>query len=149
MKTPKLISATSHLAILSILFMLIGCISISNFDQYAYTNTTILKVDAMSIMDLSSVDYETHQRDVQNLRNDIQKLYEYEKNRPKNEITLQLWDKLMNKDGHLLGGFLKKWEDDSQLNETFINESKKLVGNAFDQIAQLESKKIKKSEINN
>ena len=33
------------------------------------------------------------------------------------------------------------------MNEIFVVEAKKIVGKAFDQIAGLESKKIKKSEV--
>ena len=75
------------------------------------------------------------------------KIYEYEKNRPKNEITVKMWEKLMNENGHLLGGFLLKWEQQGKQSEVFITESKKIIGPAFDQIAQLESKKIKPSEL--
>jgi len=55
-----------------------------------------------------------------------------------------MWDLLLNTDGHLLGGFLKRWEDKSVLGVTFVNEEKKIISDAFDQIAGLESGKIKK-----
>jgi hypothetical protein len=70
-------------------------------------------------------------------------VYEYEKNRPKNEITLKMWDVILNPDGHLLGGFIKRWKNEKKLNAVFIQEEKKMVGEAFDQIAGLESHKIK------
>lgn len=84
---------------------------------------------------------------LKNFRHSCKKIYEYEKNRPKNEITIQLWDKLVNKNGHLLGGFLNRWETDTKLGETYIVEAKKLIDKAFDQIAGLESKKLKPSDI--
>jgi len=100
-------------------------------------------------MGLAVDDFSTHQTEVRAYQSDLQKIYEYEKNRPKNEITLQLWDKLLDPNGHLLGGFLNRWEKESKLSETFITEEKKLVDKAFDQIAGLESKKIKASDISN
>ena len=124
-----------------------SCVSISSFDQYAYAQTISVKVDGLNIMDLANEDFSIHQASVNDYRTQLRKVYEYEKNRPKNEITIQLWNKLLDPDGHLLGGFLVRWEKESKLSETFITEEKKLVDNAFDQIAGLESKKIKFSDV--
>lgn len=124
-----------------------SCASISSFDQYAYAQTISVKVDGLNIMDLANEDFSIHKSSVSDYRTKLRKVYEYEKNRPKNEITIQLWNKLLDPDGHLLGGFLVRWEKESKLSETFITEEKKLVDKAFDQIAGLESKKIKPSDI--
>jgi hypothetical protein len=126
---------------------LLSCATISTFDQQAYSNTVSVKVDAMNMMDLAVDDYNTHEASVKTLLTELQKTYEYEKNRPKNGITLQLWDKLLDKNGHLLGGFLARWQTEKKLNAVYIQEAKKLVDKAFDQIAGLESKKIKTSQI--
>lgn len=124
-----------------------GCASISQFDQYAYVQTTSLKVDALQVMDLAVDDYSVHKDEITELKANLQKIYEYEKNRPKNEITVKMWEKLLNEDGHLIGGFLAKWENQGKQSPVFIAEAKKIIGPAFDQIAQLESKKIKPSEL--
>jgi len=124
-----------------------ACVSISSFDQYAYAQTTSIKVDALNLMDLAKEDYSLHQLSVRDFQTKLRKVYEYERNRPKNDITLKLWDKLLDPEGHLLGGFLIRWEDEKVLNETFITEEKKLIDQAFDQIAGLESKKIKSTDI--
>ncbi len=91
--------------------------------------------------------FNNHHDEVLKLKTNLQKIYEYEKNRPNNEITLKMWEKLLDKDGHLIGGFLMKWEEQGTQSEIFIREAKKIIGPAFDQIAQLESKKIKPSEL--
>lgn len=78
----------------------------------------------------------------------LDKIVEYEKNRPQNDISVKMWDKLLNPEGHLLGGFFKRWGSEGVLNGTFVQEMKPLVGDAFDQIAGLESHKIKESEVN-
>jgi hypothetical protein len=134
-------------SILAILLALCDCTTISLFDQHAYIQTTSAKVDALNTMDLARADYKTNEKSVLDLQTQLQKIYEYEKNRPKNEITLQLWNKLLDPGGHLLGGFLKRWETDKKLSDTFIIEMKKMVADAFDQIAGLESKKIKSSDV--
>ena len=138
-----------NLTMILVLFSFTACATISSFDQYAYTQTTSLKVDAMNIMDLANEDYTLHEKSVQELQTKLQKAYEYEKNRPKNEITIKLWDKILDTNGHLLGGFLKRWETDDKLNAVFIQEEKKIVADAFDQIAGLESNKIKSTDIKN
>jgi len=136
-----------RLQILLIILIFVGCSTISRFSQYAYIQTTSLKVDALSIMDLAKDAYSGHQNSVFELQTNLQKLYEYERNRPKNEITIKLWDKLLDPKGHLLGGFLTRWQLEEKLNEVFISEVKKLVSEAFDLIAGLESNKIKSKEI--
>jgi hypothetical protein len=124
-----------------------ACVSIASFDQYAYAQTTSVKVDALNVMDLASDEYSLHQAEVQELRTRLLKVYEYERNRPKNELTIRLWDKILATDGHLLGGFLVRWEKEKKLGAAFIREEKKLVGSAFDQIAGLESKKLNPGDV--
>ncbi len=135
------------LLVVSIFIGLFGCASISQFDQYAYVQTTSLKVDALQVMDMAVDEFNNHHDEVLKLKANLQKIYEYEKNRPNNEITLKMWEKLLDKDDHLIGGFLIKWEEQGTQSEIFIREAKKIIGPAFDQIAQLESKKIKPSEL--
>jgi hypothetical protein len=134
-------------AIILLLLSFTGCATISTFNQQAYSQTISLKVDALNIMDLAIDDYSVHEKTVKEFQTQLQKIYEYEKNRPKNKITIQQWDKLLDKNGHLLGGFLNRWDTDKKLGETYIAEAKKLVDKAFDQIAGLESRKLKPSDI--
>ncbi len=67
-----------------------SCASISRFDQYAYAQTTSIKVDAMNTMNLAINDYTTCVQKVQDLETNLQKLYEYERNRPKNDISVKI-----------------------------------------------------------
>lgn len=147
MKKAILSKRVFMVTLLMVIISCTACVSISSFDQYAYAQTTSIKVDAQDIMDLAKDDFSLHQSSVREFQTKIRKVYEYEKNRPKNEITVKMWDKLLDPTGHLLGGFLIRWEEEKKLNETFIAEEKKLVDLAFDKIAGLESKKIKASDI--
>jgi len=94
-------------------------------------------------MDLAVEDYSTHKNEAKNVITNLDKIYEYEKNRPKNTITLKMWDKLRDTSANLFLGFMRRWEKEGQLKQAFIVNSKEQVGEAFDRIAQLESKKIK------
>ena len=143
MKKKNLSGLMRNLTILVVLISFAACATISPFDQYAYTQTTSLKVDALNTMQLATTDFALNEKAVQELQTNLQKVYEYEKNRPKNEITLNMWNILLDTNGHLIGGFLKRWENEKKLNAVFIQEEKKIVGEAFDQIAGLESHKLK------
>ena len=147
MKKTYLSALFRHLTLLVVVLSFAACATISSFDQYAYAQTTSLKVDALNTMDLATGDYSTNEKTIQELQTKLQKAYEYEKNRPKNEITLKMWTILLDSNGHLLGGFITRWEKEQKLNAVFIQEEKKIVGDAFDQIAGLESQKIKPTDI--
>lgn len=118
--------------------------TISLYDQHAYQETTSVKVDALDLMSQATDEYQAHAKEVQQLESQIQKIYEYEKNRPKNEITVRMWEKLKDKNEQLLGGFLQKWKMEERIAAAVVEGAKKNVGLAFDQIAQLEIQKIKK-----
>ena len=114
---------------------------ISPFDQYAYAQTTSIKVDALNLMDLATDDFTSHKVEVKAVQSNIQKIYEYDKNRPKSAIITTMWGKIMDTSGHLFGGFINRWKNEGHLNKTFIDDQKNSnVGPAFDQIAELESK---------
>ena len=123
--------------------LLAGCATISKFDQYAYTQATSLKVDVLSVMGHATESYPLHQAEAATLKTSLDKMYEYEKNRPKNAITEKMWSVLTDSTGHLYGGFVKRWEKEDKLDTAFIRISKELVGQSFDQISQLESGKVK------
>ena len=141
----KILLRTNILVSLLMVLMLTACgMTISSYDQQAYTQTTSLKVDALNLMDSAGDNYEKQAAAVQNLQINLQKAYEYEKNRPKNDVTVRLCDKLLDKNGHLLGGFIERWKTEKRLGSTFISNCKDQVGEAFDMISGLESKKIKR-----
>lgn len=130
---------------IAILSCLASCApTIALYDQYAYTQTTSAKVDALNVMGMATESYSSHQKDVAALTTEIQKLYEYDKGRAKNQLTVKQWDILMNDStGHLLGGFLKRWQMKGTLSADFISDNKTNVAMAFDQIIKLELNKNK------
>ena len=140
---PFVCSPKSIVTSLVLSALLTACATISKFDQYAYTQATSLKVDALSVMGKASESYTLHQQDVQQVKTALDKMYEYEKNRPKNTITEKMWSVLTDSTGHLYGGFVKRWQKEDKLDTAFIRISKELVGQSFVQISGLESGKIK------
>ncbi len=90
-------------------------------------------------MDQATEDFQLHLPEIKTVQTNIQKIYEYDKHRPKNEIIIKLWDKIMDTSGHLFGGFINRWKSKGHLSKIFIEDEKNgNVGPAFDQIAELE-----------
>jgi hypothetical protein len=126
-----------------------GCGStIALFDQYAYEKTTSIKVDALNLMEKATENYDQHKTEVDVIDTQISKIIEYESHRPKNQITSKLWTILNDSTAHLYGGFVSRWRSQKKLSAAFIKNQKIIVSKAFDQIAELESGKIKQNTVN-
>ncbi len=126
--------------------LLAACNTISTYDQAAYEHATSAKVDALAVMDKATGSYSEHQGKIEALNLTLQKAYEYDKGRPLNQITIALWDKLLNPSGDLLGGFLREWKEDGPMLPKYVANKKDQVAQAFDIIIGLESGKIKPSQ---
>ena len=121
-----------------------GCApQISQFSPIAYEHATSLKVDSLVLMDKATESYTDHEEKISELMNQVEKSYEFAKGRPHNEYSTIQWEILKDPDRNLLGGFMKRWEDQGKLSPTFINEAKRLISDAYDTIIGLESRKIK------
>ncbi|NHN25533.1 hypothetical protein FIA58_007575 [Flavobacterium jejuense] len=118
------------------------------FDQYSYQKTTELKVETIILIENATSPYENHKEIVEKLLLDIEKLKEYEKNKPNNEITFAMWTVLSDKEKNLVGSFFKLWKEKQKLSPTFVEESKKQIEEAFDLLIQYEIKKDKTSKDN-
>ncbi len=99
-------------------------------------------------MDRAVEPYNDHVQSVDSLLFEMDKAYEYARGRPGNELSTRQWEILKDPDRHLLGGFIKRWEEQETLSSYFISEAKKQVGHAFDTVIGLESGKIRPSEVN-
>ena len=91
--------------------------------------------------------FEDFASDVYSLKIELSKAVEFAKGRPNNEISTKQWEILTDENRNLLGGFLKRWEEEDTLSPMFVDEAKKIISDAFDTIIGLESGKIKPSEI--
>ncbi|MHB1563284.1 MAG: hypothetical protein ACYCXP_04210 [Leptospirillum sp.] len=127
--------------IISIL-LLTGCTPlISQFDVTAYRDATSLKVDSLVIMSEATTSYTLHSDKVEQFNVKLNKAYEYVKGIPHNSITTQMWFRLIDPKGFLLGGFLQKWKSDGVLKPAFVKDMEKQVSETFDAIICLEANK--------
>jgi len=135
------------LTMLCFVFVLTGCSSIAKFDQQAYNNAVNAKVSALILIEKAVTPYEQNQAEIAALRYTLNQGYEYANGLPKNEITTQQWVIMKNPHGHLMGGFLERWQAKQILKPAFIKNVKSLVSAGFDTIIGLESGKIKPADI--
>ena len=126
--------------------LLTGCSTISPFSPIAYEQATSLKVEALATMEKASEPYANQKQSVETLKLNVEKAYEYAKGRPQNEETTMQWFIIKDPSRHSLGGFLKRWEDKSSLDKSFIQEAKGLVSDGFDTVIELESGKRKPAD---
>ena len=136
-----------YLLWVGIIFTIACSPRISFFDQYAYTQVTSIKVDALNLMSEAADNFSVHENEVKAMDITIRKMIEYEKHRPKDSVTLKQWEKLYDPKKYLYGGFINRWRQKSKLDSAFIADQQNLIGKAFDQIAELESGKLKSKEV--
>lgn len=116
------------------------------FDQYSYQKTTEIKVETIQLLNQVNTPYTSQKDKIQSLLLSIEKLTEYEKNKPNNEITFAMWQVLNDKEKNLLAGFFKTWETKGILSPVFQEEAKKQISDALDLLIQYEIKKDKESK---
>ncbi len=118
------------------------------YDQYSYQQTTSLKVDVSKIVDKSTEQYSKNALEVQKIALEMEKMMEYEKNKPNNEITFAMWQLINNKEKNSVAGFFKRWEEKGNFSPIFLEESKKQLLEGFDLLIQYEVRKDQQSKDN-
>ena len=63
---------------------LIGCSTISRYDQTAYANATSAKVEALTLLDKATGIYASHREDIEAVTITLKKGYEYDRGRSLN-----------------------------------------------------------------
>jgi hypothetical protein len=124
-----------------------SCSNISVFSPEAYKQAVDLKVESLELMSFATSPYVENEENVTYLKTELRKAYEFALGRPNNELSAGQWEILINEEGNLLGGFLKRWEEEDVVSEMFVTEMQTLVSDAFDTIIGLESGKIDPSEL--
>ena len=133
--------------VVAVVVGLAGCTLIARYDQVAYEHATSAKVDTLALMDKATGSFSEHEKEVEALILELNKAFEYDRGRQLNKITVAQWDVLRDPNRNLVGGFLKMWKAKGSLSVTYIAEKKKQVGDAFDQIIQLESGKPRATKV--
>ena len=135
-----------YLLILVLCFYLaIGCESLTpRYDSVSYQNAVTLRFDSLELMDKATEPYDDYVSDVNDLLKRIELAYEHAKGQEKNKTVTKQWEKLKDPNGGLVGGFMKRWQEQKKLSEIVIEGAKDSVAYSFDQIIELEDKKIRR-----
>jgi hypothetical protein len=117
---------------------LAACSFIAPYDQAAYDKATSTKAEALALMDKATSSYSSNEKQIDQVSVDIDKAYEYDRGREKNTETIKQWELLRDPNGHLFGGFVRRWREKGSFKQDYIVEKKKDIADAFDQIIALE-----------
>jgi hypothetical protein len=128
----------SYLIVL-LFFILTACAPV--YSPYVYDQTANLKTEALTLMRKAGERYEKYAVKVETLMNDLLSLEQQEVLRKRNSDKVKQWQLLINDRGHLLGGFMHRWQADTTLSATFISLESRLVGEAFDLIQATEKQR--------
>ncbi len=129
-----------------------GCApSIAAYDNYAYTQITSLKVETLHLMDMATEPLDNHKQEVKALTMQLEKTKEYVIHRKNNIESGSMWEILLDTNQGSFGEFISFWhrqniDSGKNLSPTYIARKKKIVGEHFDIIAELESKKSKEKK---
>lgn len=146
----KIIKTNLIFIVRSIVFVTLlatACSTVSVYSPEAYKQAVDLKIESLNLMSFATASYQDYQEEVDFLKTELKKAFEFAKGRPNNEISTQQWEILIDEDRNLLGGFLKRWKDENILSQMFVDEMQMIVSDAFDTIIGLESGKINPSEL--
>src|ERR1700693_2113121 len=125
-----------------------ACTTISGYDQYAYAAAVGLKVDTLNLVGMATESYASHAKEVSDLTVRLNKAYEYDRGRPLNQKSVQLWEYLLftkpdDADSGVYQRFVQLWRTQGRLSGVAVDLKKKTISRDFDRIIGLESGKIK------
>jgi formyltetrahydrofolate hydrolase len=103
-----------------------------------YDETARLKKQSLALVDKAVEPYAKQEAKVEALKLDLSALVQQEQARKRNAAKVKQWQLLLNEQGHLLGGFLVKWQKDTVLNEVFVRLAESQIEQAFEVIQATE-----------
>lgn len=123
------------------LCLLFGCAP--TYSPYVFDQTASLKTQTLSLMNKATEPYSKHDKKVEELKADFESLWKQEQLRKNNQTKVKQWKLMLDDEGHLLYGYLHKWQQDTILNEPFIMLGSKLIGESFDLLQETEKERLK------
>ncbi|MBN1479641.1 hypothetical protein JXA70_05165 [candidate division KSB1 bacterium] len=133
----------ANLPVLLLLVLFITtCSYIAPYNQHAYERAIDLKVEASDLVKKSKEDYSKHQERIELFKLEMQKTFEYVKNIPKNDDTVEQYKILMNEELNSMYGFIKFWREHGSVSDFMADEFSQEIQKHFDEIIRLELGKI-------
>jgi hypothetical protein len=135
-------------AVLIAAAFLFACSTIATYDQVAYEHAVNAKVDTLALVGKATEPYSNDVKGIEALNLELKKAYEYDKGRPLNQKTLQLWEQLLvekadDPDSGIYPRFLHIWQRQGTISSAAVIGKQQRIALAFDEIIGLESGKNK------
>lgn len=126
--------------------LLIGaCTNYASYSLQAYSYATEAKAKTLKLVSKANGSYSANRAAAEALLLDMDVAYEFAAGIENNEEAAEIWDKLRDPDGNLVGGFLSAWRTEFpggvSANSVFIEEFKKNITFSFDRLICLEANK--------
>ena len=131
------------IALLVAVLSMSSCASL--YDHFTYTETIEAKLATLSLMEKSDSPFTENEDEVVDVKNQLEKMEIYEKGKSRNDITGKMWE-LLRSDEHLVGSYLKLWEEKGSLNPEFAEQAIPQIEEAYDLMLLFETKKDKKAQ---
>lgn len=123
---------------------MMGCATISSFDQNSYVAASGLKGEAIALISNALEPASKHLDAIAALDVKLSAQVAYEEGKGKrNIISLTQWQILVSPDHELLGRLLEDWENGKEFSPAYLAEKIQQISDAFDQIIRLEGGKVK------
>jgi len=130
----------------SILITSCGSIKTAIYDQYSYQQEVSLKIETKALLNHATEDYAVYQDQITHVLLEMEKMEEYEKNKPDNAISYQMWHLMTDADKNSVAGLFKRWKEKEHLSAVFTQEASLQVMEAFDALIKYEVSKDKEKE---
>jgi len=115
------------------------------YDHYTLTETVQAKVMVDGLIKKSTEPFETHQMEVAQFKQQLQKMQLYERTKDKDPIMIQMWN-LLNKEESAVQKFFATWEAQETMSVVFIEEFAPEINKMFDLMVEYESSKDTKAK---
>lgn len=139
-------SITYLLLFCSMMLASCGSIKTAIYDQYSYQQEVALKVETKNLLTHATEPYADYKEEVEKLLLEMEKMEEYEKNKPNNALSYQMWQLMTDSEKNSVAGLFKRWKEKQQLSAVFLEEATGQVEEAFDVLIKYEVSKDKERE---
>ncbi len=139
------------LLLLSFMALQNACMTplISLYDAETFKDAADLKSSCLVLMDHAATDqFSEHSKEVDQVMASAWGLYERQKIRRQNKLTIRQWQLLMDDNAQpgtkaILPPFFERWKKEGKVGAVYLEEKKKNVAAAFDEILKLEGAKLR------
>jgi hypothetical protein len=115
----------------------VACYTVPKQDPELLRQTKELRGESLGLMSQATAPFQNHRTEVDALLSKLKAVQDRAMTRG-GRVSIRQWELLLDPNQDSFGGFIKLWEIQSTLTETYIEGKIKYIGDNFDQIIRLE-----------